>query len=306
MNLDLDTFRVLVAVVEHGSFAKAAEHLCRAQSAVSYKVKKLEEAVGQQVFDRDGYRATLTDTGKLLLKEGQKLLGQVQHIENLLHQGKSGWEYKLDLVIDGVLPIRPILKALRDLEHEQIPTRVQLQVEYLSGVQYQFEHADAELMIAIDYKRSEHLQSIPLPNLVNTLVVARTHPLAAKSQVTVENLQQYVELTIRDTWKERQQAAKSGQPLFGGDRVYFLSDFQQKKEALKMGVGFGWMPSYMIFDELMSNELVAIDLIDDNPRVMTPHLVYRLDKPLGKTAKWLIENIQRYYFRAFSINPTKI
>ncbi len=298
MSLDLDTFKVLSTIVETGSFAKAAEKLGRAQSAISYKIKKLEMDVGQAVFDRQQYRAELTDTGRLLLREGNKLLQQAQHIESLVAQQQQGWEQRLDIVMDGVVPIRPLLKVLRDLEDKNIPTRIQLNVEHLTGVQQRFNQSSADLMIAKEFEFQENLKVIPLGTLTNTLVVSRHHPLASQHQVTRAQLQSHVELTIRDSSRDAQKSTIAGQPLFGGDKVFFLSDFQQKKQALLMGLGFGWIPSPLIFDELVANELVAIDFIEGNIHQFQPKLIYRRDRPLGKTLSWLLENVERIYIKS--------
>lgn len=52
MRIDVDAFKVLEVLVEEGSFAKAAERLHKAQSAVSYQVKKLEQHLGVNLFCR--------------------------------------------------------------------------------------------------------------------------------------------------------------------------------------------------------------------------------------------------------------
>ncbi|MGB1297696.1 MAG: LysR family transcriptional regulator, partial [Psychrobium sp.] len=46
MRLDIETLKILDLIVRLGSFAKAADQLNRAQSAISYQVKKLEQHLG--------------------------------------------------------------------------------------------------------------------------------------------------------------------------------------------------------------------------------------------------------------------
>ena len=111
MRIDIDAFNVLQVLVEEGSFAKAAERLHKAQSAVSYQVKKLEEHLGVQLFSRDQYRAELTSEGRVILAEGQRLLQHLANIEHLASRFSEGWEPKLELVIDGALPMEPISGA---------------------------------------------------------------------------------------------------------------------------------------------------------------------------------------------------
>jgi DNA-binding transcriptional LysR family regulator len=67
LQLELDGLRAFLAVVEHGGFTAAAEHVGRTQSAVSLKIRKLEEALGKPVFVRNAHRTALTPAGELLL-----------------------------------------------------------------------------------------------------------------------------------------------------------------------------------------------------------------------------------------------
>lgn len=72
--LDLAIMRTLLAVVETGSFAKAARSVGRSESAVSLQLKRLEEQVGEPVFLRAGKQMTLTSAGTTLVEYARRLL----------------------------------------------------------------------------------------------------------------------------------------------------------------------------------------------------------------------------------------
>ena len=57
----LEQWRALIAVVDAGGYAQAAEALHKSQSAVTYAVQKLEEQLGSELFDRSGYRPVLSE-----------------------------------------------------------------------------------------------------------------------------------------------------------------------------------------------------------------------------------------------------
>jgi DNA-binding transcriptional LysR family regulator len=71
--LTLDQLQVFLAVAESGSFSAAARMLGRAQSAVTYAVQRLEQQVGTQLFDRSGYRPTLSAAGQALLPRARRI-----------------------------------------------------------------------------------------------------------------------------------------------------------------------------------------------------------------------------------------
>ena len=60
--LDLDQLRTFIAIVETGSFTRAAEVVFKTQSAVSMQMRRLEERIGKPIFARDG-RASQADRG---------------------------------------------------------------------------------------------------------------------------------------------------------------------------------------------------------------------------------------------------
>jgi len=73
-NLDLDLLRAFVAVADAGSFTAAAGAVGRSQSAVSQRIRKLEELVGCTVFDRTSRVLSLTSAGGQLLVGSRRLL----------------------------------------------------------------------------------------------------------------------------------------------------------------------------------------------------------------------------------------
>jgi DNA-binding transcriptional LysR family regulator len=71
--LTLDQIRVFLSVVDAGSFPKAAKSLQRAQSAITYAIRKLEAEIGVQLFDRSAYRSVLTPAGRALLTRARRI-----------------------------------------------------------------------------------------------------------------------------------------------------------------------------------------------------------------------------------------
>ena len=72
--LDLDQLRTFVAIVETGSFTKAAEVVFKTQSAVSMQMRRLEERIGKPVFARDGRASRLTEEGERLLGYARRMV----------------------------------------------------------------------------------------------------------------------------------------------------------------------------------------------------------------------------------------
>src|SRR5260370_41310767 len=71
--MDLTALRIFLTVAEERSFSRAAAKVHRTQPAVSQAVKRLEDELGEQLFDRSSKSGTLTDAGRVLQNYGQRL-----------------------------------------------------------------------------------------------------------------------------------------------------------------------------------------------------------------------------------------
>lgn len=282
MSLDLDSLRALDAVIREGGLTRASARLHKVPSAVSYQVRKLEEHLGLALLDRNGYRVRLTAAGEAVLAEGRRLLAEADRVEALARQFSEGWEPRLLVIVDGMLPLEPTLVALRTLASERVPTRIQIKVEFLHGVQYRFERDDADLMLVKEYEARPGLDAEALPAIDCVLCVAPDHPLAGHRAVALATLQDHVELSVQDS-SER----GDDRHMFGGERVFYLSGFDAKKQALLMGVGFGWMPRYLVADELRDGRLRELRYSGGSRYRFTPLLVHRVDRPLGRAGQRL-------------------
>ena len=72
--MNLDAIRTFLAIVETGSFTKAAEIVHKTQSAVSMQMKRLEERLSRPVFARDGRASKLTEDGERLLDYARRIV----------------------------------------------------------------------------------------------------------------------------------------------------------------------------------------------------------------------------------------
>ncbi|WP_429116198.1 LysR family transcriptional regulator [Aeromonas veronii] len=101
-SLDLDALRSYVLGLECGSFALAAQRLCRSTSAVSAQLKKLEQQCGTELVMKKGRHLVPTASGERLLGYAKRLLDlndeAVLALKGELLQGESGWEFRKTLV----------------------------------------------------------------------------------------------------------------------------------------------------------------------------------------------------------------
>jgi len=82
-DIEIDLLRAFLAVAETGSFTSAGDVINRSQSAVSQKIIRLEQLLGETVFERTSRSLALTDKGYQLLESSRRLL---MHYETFLNE----------------------------------------------------------------------------------------------------------------------------------------------------------------------------------------------------------------------------
>ena len=111
--LDLELLRSLAAIVSHDSFAAAAVHLGRTQSAVTQQMQRLEEQIGHPLFEKQGRQKRLTDHGQRLLTYARHLLAINDEAMRSLTQGQLEGMLRIGAphdVADTMLP--PLLSEV--------------------------------------------------------------------------------------------------------------------------------------------------------------------------------------------------
>ena len=84
--MTLARLQIFLTVAQHLHFTRAADELYITQSAVSGAIQSLERQYEVKLFHRIGRRVELTDAGKMLQEQGQKILAQVDTIERSLQE----------------------------------------------------------------------------------------------------------------------------------------------------------------------------------------------------------------------------
>lgn len=85
--MEIHQLTYFVAVAETGSFTRAAERCNIAQPSLSQQIMKLEQELGEPLFDRLPRRVVLTDAGRMLLPRANSILAELQEIKHGLNEG---------------------------------------------------------------------------------------------------------------------------------------------------------------------------------------------------------------------------
>jgi DNA-binding transcriptional LysR family regulator len=99
-HVTLAQWRTLVAVVDAGGYAQAAELLHKSQSALTYAVQKLESQLDVEAFTIQGRKAVLTPIGQMLYRRAHALLDEAAGAERAAKTLSAGWEAEIRIAVE--------------------------------------------------------------------------------------------------------------------------------------------------------------------------------------------------------------
>jgi len=290
VRLTLDAIAVLDAIDRKGSFAAAAEALHRVPSAITYTIQKLEQDLGIKVFDRAGHRATLTEAGRELLREGRHLLRATEELECRVQRVATGWEAELRIALDDIIPVAALLPMVRDFYAERHGTRIRVASEVLAGVWDALWSGRADLAIGApgDGPPGGGYATRRLGSLEFVFAVAREHPLAGMPEpLRAEDILAHRSVSAADS--SRNLPARTTGILSGQD-VLTVPDMHSKLMAQRLGLGVGYLPRKIAEDEARAGRLV-IKAVEEPKPPATLHVAWRTSHE-GKALKWFLERLE--------------
>jgi DNA-binding transcriptional LysR family regulator len=189
--LDARQLRYFIAVAEELSFARAADRLHVAQSAVSLQIKGLEEAFGARLLNRRKRAAvSLTEAGRLFLSEAVTAIRQMERAEQVGHRAARG---ELGQIEVGYVTSAVMNRILPSLLREYRRSRpgVQLRLTAMETPQQLDELAEGRLDAALIQPRPSYAAGVAAHVVYREalyVALAADHPLARSHTLQAADL----------------------------------------------------------------------------------------------------------------------
>ncbi|MGJ7611244.1 MULTISPECIES: LysR substrate-binding domain-containing protein [unclassified Variovorax] len=292
-----DALSMLQTVAATGSFAAAARALDLVPSALSYRVRQIEDALDVLLFDRSARQAKVTEAGAELLREAERLLADIDAVANRVKRVATGWEPMLTIAVDSVIARDPLLDLATAFFALDPPTRLKLRDETLLGTIEALTSGEADLAVGavIDAASltftATGIRSRVIGELRFVYAVAPHHPLARLPQPLSDAvLRQHRAVAAADS-------ARHGTPmtvnLMGGQDVLTVPSMQAKIAAQLHGLGGGFLPEPMARPYIEAGHLVELKTERTAP-LGTMHCAWRVrtaGKP-GRALEWWLAQFE--------------
>jgi DNA-binding transcriptional LysR family regulator len=289
--MQLPDLAAFLAVATERSFSAAARRLHRTQPAVSQAVKRIEDELGERLFDRSSRDGTLTEAGRLLQDYAQRLLGLASEAQNAIQE------------LQHVRRGRIIIGANEAAVHSLLPhierfasvhANVLIDVRRVPSRQI----ANAVLDRTLDFgvltfqPADRGVQTFPLGGDEIVLLTAPKHPLAVRRRVTLEEVGREVVIAHSDPSPARDRVLRAYERKQTAINIQIaLPSLDGIKRAVEMGMGVALLPRRCALTEIARGHLAAIRV----PELGVPRqvrLVFRKTGERSRAAEAFLEVIR--------------
>ena len=290
--MELNQLETFLAVAEERSFSRAAVRLHRTQPAVSQVIRKLEESVGETLFDRAARDGSLTAAGVLLRDYALRLLALRREASSALDELKSLERGHLQLAANEYTCMY-LLPAIDAFRREFPHVSVTVQRMLASRIPEELNLRTFELGVISFRPDPAQFRTIAVYGDSLAFIVSPHHPLAA----------------ARARLHQRSGRRRSSSPTMWPRRLRrkVIEAFQRYRTPLNMGIelptieaikrfvamgnGVALVPHLTVARELETGDLVRVPVDElDVRRVL--RLAHRRQATLSYAAKAFLHTLK--------------
>ena len=256
--MELSELQAFLAVVEEGSFSRAAQRLHRTQPAVSQTIRKLESDVGEALFDRSSRHGHLTDAGVVLREYAEKLLNLRGEVRAALAELRSAERGKLSIAANEFTSLY-LLPLLHEFRRACPMVRISVTRSLASRVPEAVLNHSVELGMLSFEPEDPALRSVVVATDELAFVVHPRHPLAGAKKAGIRELgaQSFVAHHVPSPHRAKVLAAfkRHKTPL---NMDVELPTLEAIRKFVAMGNGVALVPAVCVQGELARGELVRV------------------------------------------------
>ena len=272
--MELAELRVFLAVASERSFSRAAAKLHRTQPAVSQAIRRLEEEVGERLFDRSSKDGTLTEAGRVLREYAERLQRLAEEAQLSVRElrGLQRGRVLVGSNEGGVHIVLPLIQKFREkhskilVDVRRVPAR-QVGVEVAQG--------NLDFGIVTFDPGDKRLQSIVLGADELVLLVYPSHPFAGRDTVPMAEFAHETVIAHSDPSPARDQVLRQAELRHAPINIQIaLPSLEGIKRAVEKKMGVALLPRRCALGEIERGQLKAVRI----PEVRLPRqvrLVYR-------------------------------
>lgn len=292
--MELRQLEHFLAVVEEGTFTRAAERVSLTQPAVSLSIKKLEEEIGGPLFARDVHDLSLTEAGQVLADYARRMIRLRDDATREMARLGSMTAGSLKIAAHEAAAVYLLPAALRTYVQRFPDIKVGIYRSRLEEIPRQVMDRQVDLGFVKDAPTFHELQCVDVHTDEMVCIASPRHPLASRSRLTVKDVssEQFVLHHLCSATADRILR------LFEQNStrcrvVAELWSFENIKEFVRQEVGLAIVPGVTVREELRTGTLIRLPLGElAMPRRTL--MIYRDQGYMSESARELISIVRAF------------
>ncbi len=195
MHIEFRHLRTIKAIHEAGGLTGAAEMLNITQSALSHQVKGLEDQTGVELFVRRSKPLKLSSAGQRLLKLAERILPEIEALEDDFRSLRSGKSGRLHIAIECHACFEWLFPVLEQFRHRWPDVDVDIRPGLAFGALPALLREEVDLVVSSDPEDLTGVTFVPLFDYEPVFVAAAANPLSAKDWIAAEDFRDQTLIT---------------------------------------------------------------------------------------------------------------
>lgn len=298
MYLDCLGLQAFLNIAERGSFTRAAEHLNLSQTALSHRLRKLEDDLGVKLFVRTTRQVVLTPQGLELLPRARRIIEEMQDVFHTMQQQSVGRYKRLNIACLPTLAARYIPRALGMFMSLHPDVKVKVFDAPASEIADRVQRGDAEFGVTIISIDRWDLETRPIVKDPFVLVVPVRHKFAKMKSLRWTQLEG--SRLIRISQQPGNRVLLDDAFMNFRDSMNFVSEVENIATAVGMvseGLGLTIVPR--VGFDIVKNPSVTSVALKDPQIAHTIGVIVKRGLPLSRAAEVLLGLIEEDLLDAY-------
>nr|WP_092074215.1 LysR family transcriptional regulator [Dendrosporobacter quercicolus]NSL47826.1 LysR family transcriptional regulator [Dendrosporobacter quercicolus DSM 1736]SDM74601.1 transcriptional regulator, LysR family [Dendrosporobacter quercicolus] len=290
--MELRQIEYFCMVGKLNSFTRAAEQLHIAQPSITQAIRKLEQELGVQLFDRSKKRALLTAEGKAFWDRMELWLNDlaqaVQEVQDFKNLRKGTFKVGIPPMIEAYL-FPEIFSSFK----QQQPGLNLIAFEESSSLEaaVKLENNELDLAIIILPETSETLDSLVIVREQLVLCLHKEHWLAKRQAAKFEQLKNEQFILLKEgAYQHQIVISRCLRQNFMPNTIFSSNQIKTIKGLVANGLGIS-----LLMEMVVRNDPAIIAIPLDEPIVFDIGLAWKKDQCLSTAAKAFVKFIEQRY-----------
>lgn len=186
--MNLSELRYVIALARERHFGHAAEACCVSQPTLSLAVKRLEEELGVQLFERGGHDISVTPAGESVIAQAQQALEAIESIRQAANEGRDQLSHPLS--IGAIYTIGPYLFPDLISNLSKIAPKMPLMIEenYTAILAEKLKNGELDVIVISLPFDEPNILTMPLYDEPFVILLPSAHPLNEYPTLTPKNM----------------------------------------------------------------------------------------------------------------------